>query len=118
KTISEFLHLRLADVTEIAAGDSAPQGDEFFKDGTMPFIRTSDVGGVHRSDHFLGSADKLNQKAIDNFRLRRFPVGTILFPKSGASTFLNHRVCMGETAYVSSHLACIICDETKVIPKY
>ena len=25
---------------------------------------------------------------------------------------------MGEIAYVSSHLACIICDEAKALPKY
>jgi type I restriction enzyme M protein len=113
-----FPHVRLNAFAEIAAGNSAPQGDEYFKDGEFPFIRTSDVGLVHLSDNFFGTADKVNQKAIDELRLRLFPPGTILFPKSGASTFLNHRVVMGQVAYVSSHLACIICDETKALPKY
>jgi type I restriction enzyme M protein len=113
-----FPHVRLDTIAEIAAGNSAPQGDEYFKDGQFPFIRTSDVGAVHLSDNFGGTADKVNQKAIDERRLRIFPAGTILVPKSGASTFLNHRVVMGERAYVSSHLACIICDETKALPKY
>jgi type I restriction enzyme M protein len=113
-----FPHVRLDAIAEIAAGNSAPQGDGYFKDGEFPFVRTSDVGVVHLSDNFLGTADKVNQKAIDELRLRLFPAGTILFPKSGASTFLNHRVVMGKAAYVSSHLACIICDETKALPKY
>jgi len=39
-------------------------------------------------------------------------------PKSGASTFLNHRVVMAAPAYVSSHLACIICDESKALSKF
>ena len=115
---SVFPHVRLEAIAEIAAGNSAPQGDQYFKGGKFPFVRTSDVGAVHLSDNFSGAADKVNQRAIDEFRLRLFPAGTILFPKSGASTFLNHRVVMGERAYVSSHLACIICDEAKVLPKY
>ena len=113
-----FPHVRLDAIAEIAAGSPAPQGDQYFKGGEFPFIRTSDVGAVHLSDNFIGAADKVNQRAINEFRLRLFPAGTILFPKSGASTFLNHRVVMGEMAYVSSHLACIICDEAKVLPKY
>jgi len=113
-----FPQIRLDAIAEIAAGNSAPQGDEYFKDGEFPFVRTSDVGAVHLSDSFIGAADRVNRKAIGELRLRLFPAGTILFPKSGASTFLNHRVVMNEAAYVSSHLACIICDESKALPKY
>lgn len=36
-----------------------------------------------------------------------FHRGTILFPKSGASTLLNHRVMLSIDSYVSSHLATI-----------
>src|SRR5439155_2286238 len=96
----------------------APQGDEYFVRDGHPFIRMSDVGAVHLSDGFFGAADKVNQKAVEAMGLRRFPAGTILFPKSGASTFLNHRVVLGEAAYVSSHLGCVICDENKALPKY
>ncbi len=113
-----FPHVRLDEMARITAGNSAPQGDEYFAGGDAPFIRTSDVGAVHLSDNFVGAADKLNAKAIEELRLELFPAGTILFPKSGASTFLNHRAVMGAPAYVSSHLACIICDEKKALPKY
>ncbi len=115
---SQFPYRRLDTVAEIVAGNSAPQGEDYFRDGEFPFIRTADVGIVHRSDNFVGPKDKLNQQAVDEKRLRLFPTGTILFPKSGASTFLNHRVVMGEPAYVSSHLAGIVCDEQKALPKY
>ena len=113
-----FPYVRLDAIAEVAAGNSAPQGDEYFKGGEFPFIRTSDIGAIHLSDNFVGTADKVNQIAIDKFRLRIFPAGTILFPKSGASTFLNHRVVLGEAAYVSSHLSCIICEQTKALPKF
>ncbi len=113
-----FPHVPLKTVATITAGNSAPQGAEYFEGGKFPFIRTSDVGAIHRSDDFAGARDKVNQKAINNLRLRLFPPGTILFPKSGASTFLNHRVTISEAAYVASHLACIICDEKKALSKY
>jgi type I restriction enzyme M protein len=115
---SSYPHVRLEEVTRVTSGNSAPQGDEYFAGGEFAFIRTSDVGAVHLSDNFVGSADKVNAKAITELRLELFPSGTILFPKSGASTFLNHRVVMGAPAYVSSHLACIICDESQAIPKF
>ena len=115
---SQFPYVRLDAVAKVMAGNSAPQGEEYFIDGEFPFIRTADVGAVHRSDNFAGTKDKVNQRAVDEKRLRLFPASTILFPKSGASTFLNHRVVTGEPAYVSSHLAGIICDEQKAMPKY
>jgi type I restriction enzyme M protein len=115
---SSYPHVRLEEVAKVTSGNSAPQGDEYFAGGEASFIRTSDVGAVHLSDNFVGSADKVNAKALAELRLELFPSGTILFPKSGASTFLNHRVVMAAPAYVSSHLACIICDESKALPKF
>ena len=113
-----FRSVPLKEIAQIKSGNPAPQGVRYFDGGEFPFIRTSDVGAVHHSDNFIGSADKVNQTAVDELRLRLFPAGTILFPKSGASTFLDHRVLLGEPAYVSSHLACIVCDEERVLSKY
>ena len=115
---SRFPYVRLDTVAEIRAGNSAPQGREYFQDGELPFIRTSDVGATHRSSNFTGTKDKLNQRAANEKRLRLFPSGTILFPKSGASIFLNHRVVMGEPSYVTSHLAGIVCNAQKASAKY
>ena len=118
KLDSHFPYVRLDSVAKIVGGSSAPQGEEYFRKGDFPFIRTADVGAVHRSDNFIGTKDRVNQMAVDENRLREFPAGTILFPKSGASTFLNHRVVTGEQAYVASHLAGIICDEEKALTKF
>ena len=115
---SRYALARLDAVAQVSAGNSAPQGDEHFVDGSIPFIRTSDVGAVHRSAHFSGAADKVNERCFKGNRLRLFPAGTILFPKSGASTFLNYRVLMSEPACVSSHLACIVCDEERALPAF
>jgi type I restriction enzyme M protein len=109
---SDFELVPLSEIAEISSGNSAPQNKELFENGTYPFCRTSDVGRVHLSSDFSGINDLLNEKGIIGLRL--FKKGTILFPKSGASTFLNHRVRLGIDSYVSSHLATIFVDEEKI----
>ncbi|MGV0950656.1 MAG: restriction endonuclease subunit S [Azonexus sp.] len=101
----------LGSVALVGAGNSAPQGAALFADGIYPFFRTSDAGRIRFGD-ITESTDYLNEEGIKG--LRRFPAGTILFPKSGASTFLNHRVMLSVDGYVSSHLATIVGDEAKV----
>ena len=101
----------LGAVAQVGAGNSAPQGDALFVEGIYPFFRTSDAGRVRFGD-IAESSDYLNDEGVKGLRL--LPAGTILFPKSGASTFLNHRVMMAVDGYVSSHLATIVGDESKV----
>ena len=96
--------LRLGEFAQVGAGNSAPQNEALFKGGTLPFVRTSDVGAIHIGS-IESSRDLLTPEGAKGLKL--FPAGTILFPKSGASTFLNHRVILGSSAYVSSHLATI-----------
>lgn len=106
--------VRLGNVCKIAAGNSAPQDKALFQGGKYPFIRTSDVGEIHFGV-IENSRNKLNDAGIKGLRL--FPKGSILFPKSGASTYLNHRVLLGVDAYVVSHLAVIMPSE-KVYPEF
>jgi type I restriction enzyme S subunit len=106
---------KLGDLAEVGAGNSAPQSEDLFDGGTIPFFRTSDAGRVRFGD-ILESTDYLNEQGIKG--LKRFPKGTILFPKSGASTFLNHRVMLGVDGCVSSHLATIFADQSKANPRY
>ena len=96
--------VRLGEVCEVLIGNSAPQEASCFEGGSYPFVRTSDVGGIHFG--ILNcSRDMLNDAGVKGLRL--FRKGSILFPKSGASAFLNHRVMLGIDAFVSSHLAVI-----------
>jgi len=108
---AEWHKTTLGAVAQVGAGNSAPQGDANFAEGIYPFFRTSDAGRVRFGD-IAESSDYLNDEGIKGLRL--LPAGTILFPKSGASTFLNHRVMMAVDGYVSSHLATIVGDESKV----
>jgi type I restriction enzyme M protein len=110
--------VELKDVAKVGSGDSAPQEEKYFKDGCYPFFRTSDVGLVHLCSELISSRDKLNELAIKELNLKLQKRKTILFPKSGASTFLNHRVILGVDGYVSSHLATIQSIIGKIIPEF
>ena len=95
---------KLGEVAVVSSGNSAPQKEELFENGIYPFIRTSDVGQI-RKGFIRFCNDYLNEDGVKGLKL--YKKGTILFPKSGASTFLNHRVMMEIDGYVSSHLATI-----------
>jgi type I restriction enzyme S subunit len=107
--------LTLEAVAQIGAGNSAPQDPKLFSDGIVPFVRTSDVGRV-RFGSLDDAEDWLNAAGATG--LRRWPIGTILFPKSGASTFLNHRVITGIEACVVSHLATIVPNLERIDPRF
>ncbi|HOJ38067.1 MAG TPA: restriction endonuclease subunit S [Ignavibacteriales bacterium] len=97
--------VRLGDVCEVSSGDSAPQEDKYFINGKYHFFRTSDVAREHITSNLTKCKDYLNEEGIKKFKL--FKKDTILFPKSAASTFLNHRAVLVVDGYVSSHLATI-----------
>lgn len=105
----------LGEVATVGAGNSAPQDGALFKAGTIPFFRTADAGRI-RFGNICEAKDYLNDKGAKG--LRRFTPGTILFPKSGASTFLNHRVMLGVEGCVSSHLATIVANENLVQSRF
>lgn len=107
--------VNLGDVAEVKAGNSAPQDKALFINGRHPFVRTSDVGLI-KTGKLVSSRDLLNDNGVEKLNL--FPKGTILFPKSGASTLLNHRVILEIDAYVSSHLATIKANEHFLLDKY
>lgn len=111
----EWKVVQLSEIADISTGNSAPQKPELYKNGKYPFCRTSDVGRVHISEDLRDIADYLNENGVNGLHL--FKKGTILLPKSGASTFLNHRVILGIDSYVSSHLAAIVANEEKILIK-
>ncbi|MBP1908378.1 restriction endonuclease subunit S [Methanolobus bombayensis] len=108
---------KLGNVATVGAGNGAPQGDNYYENGEHPFVRTSDVGQYGQTICLKSPRDKLNDIALEKFKLKFWPKNTLLIPKSGASTFLNHRALLGEAAYVSSHLATVIPNNC-LLPEY
>ena len=106
---------RLDQLADVSAGNPAPQGDANFDGGTLPFFRTSDVGRIHLGE-LSEAQDWLNELGAKGMRLH--PAGTVLMPKSGASTFTDHRVITTRPGYVSSHLATIKADGRNACDRY
>lgn len=96
----------LGDVAQVTAGVPAPQRPEDFAEDGVPFVRMQDVGRLGQSTCLAETKDRLSPSA--SARLKRFPAGSILVPKSGASIRLNHRAILGIEAHVVSHLAVIV----------
>jgi type I restriction enzyme M protein len=113
---ANFVLVKLQQIAVIESGNSAPQESSLFEGGTYPFFRVSDVAKEHLSTNLISTRDKLNNKGAKGLKL--FSKNSILFPKSGASTLLNHRAIMGCDGYVASHLAVIQPDENKVLCEY
>ena len=113
--MSDWETVPLGEIATVRAGNPAPQGKEAFAGGGLPFIRTSDVGAIHVGE-IRATRDQVNATA--GKKLKLFPAGTVLFPKSGASTFTNHRVLMRCDAYVASHLAAIKAIPTNALDEY
>ena len=109
---------RLDEVAEVAAGNPAPQEPSDFAEDGHIFVRMQDVGREHHTDSLVASTDKVSASAVSQYRLRLFPVGSLLIPKSGASVNLNHRAMLGCDAYVVSHLAVVLPDRRKLLPEY
>jgi type I restriction enzyme M protein len=106
---------KLSDVAVIGAGNPTPKNKDYFKNGNYLFIKTYDVGQI-KFGIINDSRDYLNIDGIKKLKIST--KGTILFPKSGASTLLNHRVMLGKEAYVSSTLATIKAKDGKILDKY
>jgi type I restriction enzyme S subunit len=93
----------LGELCDVEGGNAAPQGDENFKDGTIPFVRMKDLGRYHFTNSLTETADKLTKDSAIANRMKLFEPGCILFPRSG-SVALNHRAILGIRACIVSHI--------------
>lgn len=96
-----WMQTSLAELADIRSGSNAPQGDEYFSDDGDPFIRVQHFDGDTEA---VPRWDRITSKAVSDYRLKKFPKGTIIFPKSGASIMLEKRAFLPFDAYLVGHL--------------
>ena len=100
----------LGKLGKISAGGSAPQESRYFG-GNHPFVR---VQHLDENGYEVRRWDLITEEAIKRFRLRLFPAGTIVFPKSGASIRLEKRAILPRPCYLVSHLCAIVPNDALV----
>lgn len=115
---SKWPEVSLSSVAEVTAGGPAPQEASDFSPNGIPFVRMQDVGRGHHCPNLTTSTDRITEETAKRRRLRLFPKGSLLIPKSGASVNLNHRGLLGVDSYVVSHLAVVIPSAAKVDSEY
>ena len=93
----------LGDIANISSGGSAPQGEKYFN-GENPFVR---VQHVDQSSDSINKYDLITDEAIKKYKLKKYKSGTIVFPKSGASIYLEKRAVLPVDAYIVSHLCAV-----------
>lgn len=86
------------EVSDVYAGSSAPQGDEWFKNGQHPFVRTKDLGRYGITDALSQTDDRINDHCVEIKKPRLAKQGAVLFPKSGASILTNSRAILARDA--------------------
>ena len=109
---------KLGEIADLNAGDPAPQDPEAFAPDGPLFVRMQDVGRDHVNPELAESTDRLNPAWLRENRLRVFPRGSLLIPKSGVSVNLNHRAMLAVDAHVVSHLAIAAPHRSVVDPVY
>jgi len=110
----EWKVVKLGEVADISSGGNAPQGDKYFN-GDKPFVRVSHIDNQNYS---VNKYDLINDNAINDYRLKLFPKDTIIFPKSGATVYLEKRAMLPIDAYVVSHLCTVISNKEKAIQHF
>jgi len=107
----DWERVRLKEICRVESGGNAPQGEEYFKDGKHPFVRVQHFDGTR---NYVDRWDLINDKAVKDYRLKPFPRGSIVFPKSGASIRLEKRAMLPFDCFVVSHLAVLTPNRNRV----
>ncbi|HHY78849.1 MAG TPA: hypothetical protein GX516_00470 [Thermoanaerobacter sp.] len=111
----EWEVVRLGDYCYVGSGGSAPQGEKYFNGGKYPFVR---VQHIDNEMDVIKNYDLVTDEAIKDYNLKLFKKGTIIFPKSGASIYLEKRAILPFDAYIVSHLCAVNSKHENLDQKY
>lgn len=97
----------LFSLAEVRSGGGAPQDPKAFTETGHPFIRAGSLPKLLDGEN-EDSLEKLEPAIAEKHGLKLFPVGTVLFAKSGMSATKGHIYRLRNPAYVVNHLAALV----------
>ena len=102
--ISEYDKIKIKNLNfHIKKGSSAPP-NEYFVQGKHQFVRADNLNDIDEYGYIKKKSDDcLNDIALENFNLKKFKSGTILFPTSGQSINTNNIGILKYDSYVAQH---------------
>lgn len=111
----DWEYKKLGEISTIAAGQGAPQGDSNYSTQGTPFIKAGNlidlINGIDENN-----IQKVTEDVAKSHKLRLYPSGSILFAKSGMSCMKGYVYTTKNDCYVVSHLAIVI--PTKINASY
>lgn len=108
---------KLGELCKISSGGTAPQGDKYFKSGTLPFVRMQHLNNL-KNDMFPTSYDLINEMAVDHKSLKLINAGSILLAKSGESIRSEKKAILAIDSYVVNHLAILNSFSNEITKDY
>jgi type I restriction enzyme, S subunit len=99
--------MSLASLAVVRSGGGAPQDTGAFSNDGYPFVRAGSLvkllAGMAEND-----LEKISPESAQTHGLKLFPIGTVLFAKSGMSATKGHVYALKKEAYVVNHLAALV----------
>lgn len=106
---------KVGDVSNVYAGQGAPQGESNYSDIGIPFVKAGNLGelttGTHESE-----IQKVSPEVASSHGLKLYKKGSVLFAKSGMSCMKGYIYTLKTDCYVVSHLA--ILEPQNIDSKY
>lgn len=97
----------LVSLAAVRSGGGAPQEATAFGMSGHPFVRAGSLPKLLEGAS-EDSLEKIDPEVADQYRLKVFPAGTVLFAKSGMSATKGYVYRLRGPAYVVNHLAALV----------
>ena len=119
KTLPEgWKVVKLGEICKIESGNTAPQGEKYFKNGRYPFIRMQHLNDLEENK-YVKNFDLINEIAVKEKKMKLFKKDSILLAKSGESIRTEKKAMLKFESYVVNHLAVLqVINEKTVDKKY
>ena len=97
---------KLGDICDVSAGQGAPQGDSNYCDNGTPFVKAGNLIELIQGKKET-EIQKVSEDVAKKHKLKKYPVGSLLFAKSGMSCMKGYVYQLKNDSYVVSHLAIV-----------
>src|SRR5438105_1997665 len=94
----------LVKIAKVYSGQGAPQGDNWFN-GHHTFVRAGDLNVLSEGKFVGDSCQGVSDLAVKEYKLKKYPANSIVFPKSGMSVKTDNIAILKRDSYVVNHLA-------------
>jgi type I restriction enzyme S subunit len=108
----EWKSIAIGRVWKVTTGQPAPNNSYDFCSDGIPFLRVSSLAPLLEGASET-SFEKVSSATVDQYRLKLFPAGTVVFAKSGMSAKLGRVYRLAGDAYLVSHLAALLPNRSK-----